>query len=283
MWREVIELIRKRLLICSIWRISVNCPKCGKLRKPSDKFCGKCGSKFDSFIDKPKIISHKDLDNKQNVEHDTSEKIEKNKITDDKNKLDNSKNLASNQEQTLKSEPNPEETLLHKPKHDPASKSLPDFSITWGEAYLIVSNKMDFGLKIFEKLMAEQSKHGLSISRMHPNQLSKFIEAQDFDKLWLSKSTEEYSIQPGNITKIAHLINKHYKADDKSIVFLDGLEYLINNNDFPKVLKFIESIHEKNVLNEGILLVPVNPSTLDENNLLKLKNELINMVNDPIT
>ncbi len=276
----------------------MNCPKCGKLRKPSDKFCGQCGVKFDSYIDKPKIVKPTNIDAKPGEINDSSKKHNEGNKIDEQNKLGNIKDLK------LISEPEPKAGPEPKPKFEPENKSeiesdseqiqktetepsspesLPDFNITWGEAYLLVSDTVDFGLKIFEKLMQEQSKHGLSISRMHPNQLSKFIEVQDYDKLWLSKSTEEYSVQPGNITKLAHLINKHYKADDKSIVFLDGLEYLINNNDFPKVLKFIESIHEKNVLNNGILLVPVNPSTLGEKNLQKLQNELINMINDSET
>lgn len=153
--------------------------------------------------------------------------------------------------------------------------------IDWGGAYLINSKGSEFALKIFGELSKETSNKGLCITREHPGKLKSETLTDDVTKLWLSKTSTENAISPGNITKLAHLINEQMKTDDKSIILLDGLEYLINNNDFPKILKFIEAMHEKIVLSNGILLLPINRSAMEVRDFELLENELVHTIKDP--
>jgi hypothetical protein len=157
----------------------------------------------------------------------------------------------------------------------------PELDVEWGGAYLILTKGSKFVLNLFGKLSKSYPNNSLSITRTHPNKLSKNLLTKDFSTFWLSKTTDKNSIPPGNITKIAHIINEHLKTNAKSLVLLDGLEYLITNNDFPKILKFLESVHEKIVVNNGILLLPVNPATLGNTDYELLENELVNTIKDP--
>jgi hypothetical protein len=155
------------------------------------------------------------------------------------------------------------------------------FDMQWGGAYIILTKGNEFSTNIFANISQKYPEKCLSITRMHPSKLSPKLEDEGMRKYWLSKSTEDSSIPPGNITNLAHVINEHIKANDNSIILLDGLEYLINNNDFPKVLQFTEAIHEKIVLNNAILLIPINPSTISKGDLDLLENELLNTISDP--
>ena len=157
----------------------------------------------------------------------------------------------------------------------------PAESLEVGKAYIIITKEITFGLDIFEKLLNRTLGMGLSITRLHPSQLPASPIMDGVNKIWLSKTPEENSISPGNITKIAHVISEFLKTNEKGAILLDGLEYLINNNDFSKILRFVEAVHEKNVLNNGILLIPINPSTLGQKNFEILQNELMYTINDP--
>jgi archaellum biogenesis ATPase FlaH len=101
-------------------------------------------------------------------------------------------------------------------------------------------------------------------------------------KIWLSNTPGEDSVSPGNVTKLAHVINQFITTHSKAVILIDGLGFLINNNDFQRILKFLEMIHEMIVLNNGALLVPINPLTLSKIDFELLENELINTIKDPV-
>ncbi|MBW1855207.1 MAG: DUF853 family protein, partial [Deltaproteobacteria bacterium] len=155
-----------------------------------------------------------------------------------------------------------------------------DHDLAGGGAYILVSKESKFGLNIYENNYKQNPRDTLCITRTHPNKLDLEISKDNINQIWLSKSSEKNSISPGNITKIAHVINEYLKINNDGVILLDGLEYLITNNDFPKILKFIESVHERIVVSNGIILIPINPLTLSKNNLDLLDNELRNTITD---
>ncbi|UCH88503.1 MAG: DUF835 domain-containing protein, partial [Thermoplasmata archaeon] len=159
----------------------------------------------------------------------------------------------------------------------------PDYTegIEWGRLYGVITKESDFGLDIFERVLEKHVGWGLCITRTHPSKLRSSFIMDGALKIWLSMTSEENSVSPGNLTKIAHIISEFIKTHDKTVIILDGLEYLLNNNDFPKVLKFIESVHEKIVLNNAIFIIPINPSTLSVKNFELLEKELSSTIHDP--
>jgi hypothetical protein len=153
--------------------------------------------------------------------------------------------------------------------------------LDWGGAYIILTKGSGFVLDIFEKLSGEDTARSLSITRTHPSKLDTKDSLKQMNSYWLSKTPDKNSIPPGNITKLAQIINERLKSNDNSIILLDGLEYLINNNDFPKILKFIETVHENVVLSNGILLLPLNPTAMADKDYELLVSELSNTITDP--
>jgi hypothetical protein len=166
------------------------------------------------------------------------------------------------------------------PSHEPGLPVQP-VAMDFGGAYIILTKGPEFGLSVFEEHLIQTNGHGLLVIREHPSTLKTRPIMDTVIKIWLSKTPDTDSISPGNITKIAHVISEFVKANERSIVLLDGLEYLINNNDFSRILKFLELLHEVVVLNNGILMVPVNPMTLSKTDFELLENELTNIIKDP--
>lgn len=150
-----------------------------------------------------------------------------------------------------------------------------------GRAYIIITKGSEFGLGIFKKLIFRFSGKGIFITRTHPSEFEHSYNLEGVTQIWLSKTPGPISISPGNVTKIAHIISEYLKENEGSVILLDGVEYLINNNDFPRTLKFIEMIHERIVLNKGVLIVPINPLALTKSDYELLEMELVNKIKDP--
>jgi hypothetical protein len=143
-----------------------------------------------------------------------------------------------------------------------------------GNGYLLKCKSSDYAFKVINSLKSDPGRNVLLISRVHPDKVKQTYGLYVNDIWWLSKSTEDYSITPSNLGKISHLINEYVKSNENSVVFLEGLEYLISNNDFPKIMRLVEAIHETIVRNNSVLILPVNPMVVDEKGLQKLEHEL---------
>ncbi len=144
----------------------------------------------------------------------------------------------------------------------------------FGNGYLLKCKSSKYAFNILKELKAQPDRNAICITREHPDKVNKKYGLDISEIWWLSTSTDEFSVTPTNVTKIAHKVNDYIKANENSIVLLDGLEYLISNNDFPKVLKLIQEIHQTIVKTNAILIIPVNPLVIDEKNVQKLEHEL---------
>ena len=146
-----------------------------------------------------------------------------------------------------------------------------------GETYLIREAKPERSLELFSSLV-EESGVGLGITRMHPGAVRKRITAKGADLIWLTKAEggeAAYScLSPTNLVGILSSISTYLSEKNGSPVLLEGVEYLTTQNSFGATLRFIQKVNEYVTLNEGILLVPVNPSAMESKDYQLLAREM---------
>ncbi len=70
-----------------------------------------------------------------------------------------------------------------------------------------------------------------------------------------------------NLEKIADIINKFLKQSKNPVVLLDGIEHLILENGSSPVLRLLRDIEEWMVLQNAILILPVNPAAVEKKEL----------------
>jgi hypothetical protein len=140
-----------------------------------------------------------------------------------------------------------------------------------GATYIIKEEKPNQSYKTFSELSKQRT--GLVITRMHPHRLKKRFGVSS-EILWLSTVETEHSIEPTKLSKLAFIISHFVKAHQGAPVLLDGLEYLILQNDFETVLKFICSVTDYVSLHNGILLLPLSPLILSKSQIKMLEREL---------
>jgi hypothetical protein len=144
-----------------------------------------------------------------------------------------------------------------------------------GSSYLFTDKGVPRAYTAFKKLLAE-GKRGLVISRNHPNRVQQAFGV-DCPIMWIAKSTKPtggvISLEPTRLMKIHGTVSDFIKANPGSVVLLDGLEYLITENGFGPVMKTIQLTNEEVAMSGSFLLVPIDPRTLETQQLGYLERE----------
>jgi len=60
------------------------------------------------------------------------------------------------------------------------------------------------------------------------------------------------------MVELSHTIKEFIKKTGNGVVLLEGLEYLITQNDYRDVLKFVQSLSDSIAVSNSCLIVPVD-------------------------
>ncbi len=100
------------------------------------------------------------------------------------------------------------------------------------------------------------------ISREHPKKVKKKYNLVKTPMLWLSRSDVENTLDPVDLSIFAGIIRKFTRKSDESIILLNGIEYLISQNNFGTVLQCLQEVKDIIILNNARLVIPLHKGTL---------------------
>ena len=146
------------------------------------------------------------------------------------------------------------------------------YDLRAGESYLIEDAQPAEAFDIFLDAVTHGIQ-GFSICRMHPKKVRHKYGLKKTPVMWLSTIGTEEAIDPKDLAKINHILNEFLKRAEDSVILLEGVEYLIIQNSFDKVIKALHSLNDYITIFGSRLLIPVNPKTLDERELSILEKE----------
>lgn len=126
-----------------------------------------------------------------------------------------------------------------------------------GRSYVVKERKPERGLALFLSLV-EKGYRPLFVTRQHPNHVVKEHAGHEVRTVWLSTTLGKDYIDPHNLNSLTNLIVGHIEQEGKAAILLDGLEYLMINNDAPRVFKFLEFLNETVAQASSILLISVD-------------------------
>ena len=142
-----------------------------------------------------------------------------------------------------------------------------------GKCYLLVEEKPDTCFKLFNKLI-EYGVKGMLISRIHPSQIQEEYNVKDIPTIWLTQVREENCIEPTNITQLSIAVKGFAENDVEGVILLEGLEYLIAQNGFGVVLRFVQTMADIVMISKCRLIISFDAQTLGEVELHQLEREL---------
>jgi Protein of unknown function (DUF835) len=144
-----------------------------------------------------------------------------------------------------------------------------------GSSYLFTSKGVARAYDVLKKLLSE-GRRGIVISRTHPTRVQQ-LYGLDCPIMWIAKASKTasgvISLEPTRLMKIHSTISDFIKASPGSVVLLDGLEYLITENGFGPVMKAVQLTNEEVAMTGSFLLVPVDPRTLETQQIGFLERE----------
>lgn len=158
-----------------------------------------------------------------------------------------------------------------------AGAKMPE-GITKSTTYLTINQNNDKAFKLFKNVI-ETGMEGLCVTRDYPEKVKKKYGLEDVSMVWLSNVDRKDVIRPKNLEKFSLKLEK-FLTEEGGIILLNGLEYLITNNEFRTVLHLLQSIKDQVAINESILLIPVSSTTLEEHQLELLESEVDEVLNN---
>ncbi|NJE75621.1 DUF835 domain-containing protein [Thermococcus sp. ES12] len=133
-----------------------------------------------------------------------------------------------------------------------------------------VSEKFGAIEEIPSLLMVTRESLDSIVEAVHPNALvfwvTRVMEGQ------IHQSPEIYAISPTKIDILTDLIAKAVESGYR-VVYIDAVEYLIVENGFENVLKFLLNVKDHVLVAGGTLILVVDPGTLDRTQRRILERE----------
>ncbi len=140
-------------------------------------------------------------------------------------------------------------------------------------SYLVEEDKPEASYRLFMNALQKGMK-GYCVTRNYPAKIRTKFDLKETPVIWLSNVGRDNAIRPKDLEKLSLSLEQFLSQPDGGIVLLDGLEYLITNNNFITVLRLIQSLRDQVAINQSILLMAVNRSTLESHQLNLLEREV---------
>jgi hypothetical protein len=142
-----------------------------------------------------------------------------------------------------------------------------------GHSYLIKGRKTERALQFFVDLV-NRGFEGLHITRQHPDHVDQSRFEKSPKVIWLSSTLGKNYVDPHNLGSLTTMIHEFVESNEKSVIFVDGLEFLMINNDFSRIIKFIEYVNETVMQNKAVLFLAIDERVFEERELAILERNL---------
>ncbi|TGC10733.1 hypothetical protein CUN85_04510 [Methanolobus halotolerans] len=141
-----------------------------------------------------------------------------------------------------------------------------------GFMYLVDCSEKGDAYSVFSYLV-KQGKPGLCITRNNPENIRVKYGLSRTPFLWLSKNKNrsQQTMDPAELFRIHPTISDFINKVNDGAILMDGLEYLLLDNDFISVIKLIEQVNDTIMASDSRLILMVDPGTLDKKQFHMLK------------
>jgi Na+/proline symporter len=150
-----------------------------------------------------------------------------------------------------------------------------EISLIPGTTYIVEEEKPQKILVIFSELVMH-GMEGLCLSRYNPETLYERYNVPAETVIWLTQKSEPgyRTVDPTNFPRLSSMISDFLSKANYPVILLEGLGYLITQSNYETVLRFIQSQRDEIAMKNAILLVHIDPLSLDTKELHRLASEM---------
>lgn len=147
-----------------------------------------------------------------------------------------------------------------------------------GRTYIVEEPSRKASFDLFVELTSSPSpdgtkRVGLIVSRLHPDMIRQDYSVEDARIYWLAARAGDAVISPNTLGVLASTLARFADENPGAVMLLDGLEYLISNNDFDKVMRMIDQVSDHVSQSRSNLIVPVDKRALSARELATLERK----------
>ena len=145
--------------------------------------------------------------------------------------------------------------------------------VQFGNVYLVEERRPKLSYELFEHALSSGC-NGMIMTREFPKKLLTEKELDSCKLIWLTNLVGDGRVNPTAIGILMSQVRSFIEGQPKSVVMIDGLEYMISLNTYDRMLQFMHQLRDLVVTNESILVVPMDPRTVTERELALLERNL---------
>jgi len=144
------------------------------------------------------------------------------------------------------------------------------FPIEKGSIYLVKEKRPNIAFGMFNEAVSHDAK-GMLVVREHPNRLKQQHEFNAAKILWLTRRAGMDHIDPQRLSLLSLEISRFVEGAPRSVVLLEGIEYIITQNDFEAVLRFVNHLHDFVFAFDCAIIIVIDPRVLSTRELALLE------------
>lgn len=153
------------------------------------------------------------------------------------------------------------------------------YSLSPGKSYVVEETPPSISFDAFSNLISTADGKGnkpvgIAFTRQHPDLVREKYGLENTVIYWLATRTGEGVISPTNLGILTHTMIKFVEDNENGVILLDGLEYLVSNNDFNKVLRVIDQLNDHISQSGSRLILPVDPRVFEPRELALLERNM---------
>lgn len=151
--------------------------------------------------------------------------------------------------------------------------SAKKYTVRRGFGYIVRERKAERSFDIFVDQVTHDIQ-GLCVTRQHPSTIRTRWGLEKTPIIWLSNKIGKVYVNPTNVGILSDTIVRFVEKSEDSIVLIDGVEFLMVNNDFEKILRMIHHISEAVMEYKSRLMISVDPRVLDTREMALLERNM---------
>lgn len=147
-------------------------------------------------------------------------------------------------------------------------------SETKGSAWtLLVKNDVEEAFKIFSSRIIS-GQEGLCITREPPSRIRRMYGLKNTRIVWLTSEKVEGETTISSLQDLSILIGDFLAKVERSVVLLDGFEYLVVNHGFDAFIRFLQLSRTRFEQKEAILIAPLMDEALSLKEVRLIEREM---------
>ncbi len=159
-------------------------------------------------------------------------------------------------------------------------RSAKQWDLRRGLSYVVKEQKAVRSFEIFTDQVTHNIQ-GLCVTRQYPAAVRQEWGLEETPIIWLSNQLGKVYVNPANIGILGDTIIRFIEKSDDSVIMIDGVEFLIVNNGFDKVLKMIHRITEVVMEFKSRVIISVDPRALDVREMALLERNMEVLEGEP--